>query len=117
MLRHLLAREPDQPVAHDLLGNLLADAGRFAEARTHFAQAVQTGPAMAGTYYDLVRCRRLTEADTPSSQKSKPPSPPPTSSPKPASASTSRSAKPTTTWAIPHPRCAPSTRPTPSAAP
>lgn len=63
VLRQLRAREPDNAVAHDLLGNLHADAGRFVEARACFVEAVRAGPLMAGSYYDLVRCRRVTEAD------------------------------------------------------
>ena len=63
VLRHLLARHPANAVAHDLLGNLLADAGRFTEARDRFARAIEAGPLLAGSYYDLVRCRRMSEAD------------------------------------------------------
>ncbi len=63
VLRHLLARDPRHAAAHDLLGNVLADDGRFTEARTCFARAVADEPLMAGSYYDLVRCRRVTTAD------------------------------------------------------
>ncbi len=63
VLRHLLARDQHHAVAHDLLGNLLADNGRFNEARAHFMRAVEAGPLMAGSYYDLVRCRRTTPDD------------------------------------------------------
>jgi Flp pilus assembly protein TadD len=62
-LRRLLALHPDNAMAHDLLGNLLADAGRFDEARKHFEHAIALAPLMAGTYYDLVRCRRVTPDD------------------------------------------------------
>jgi len=58
-LRQMLALEPDNAMALDLLGNLLADAGRFEEARTYFARAVRAAPLMAGSYYDLVRCSRV----------------------------------------------------------
>jgi len=62
-LRRLLALEPGNAMAQDLLGNLLADAGRFAEARACFVRAVDAAPLIAGCYYDLVRCRRLTPDD------------------------------------------------------
>ena len=62
-LRRLLALEPGNAMAQDLLGNLLADAGRFDEARACFVRAVDAAPLMAGSYYDLVRCRRLTPDD------------------------------------------------------
>jgi tetratricopeptide (TPR) repeat protein len=62
-LRQMLALDPGNAIANDLLGNLLADAGRFEEARACFASAIAAAPLMAGSYYDLVRCRRVTEAD------------------------------------------------------
>ncbi len=63
VLRRLLALAPENAVAHDLLGNLLADAGRFEAARECFARAVAHAPLMAGSYYDLVRCRPITLAE------------------------------------------------------
>jgi Flp pilus assembly protein TadD len=63
VLRQLLARDAGNAMAHDLLGNILADAGRFEEARACFARAIENGPLMAGSYYDLVRCRRTTPDD------------------------------------------------------
>jgi tetratricopeptide (TPR) repeat protein len=62
-LRKLLALDPLNAMAHDLLGNLLADAGKFAEARGCFLRAIANAPLMAGSYYDLVRCRPLTHED------------------------------------------------------
>ncbi len=62
-LRQMLALMPDNALALDLLGNLLADSGRFEEARSCFARAIAHAPLMAGSYYDLARCRRITEAD------------------------------------------------------
>ena len=50
-------------MAYDLLGNLLAEFGRFDEAYDCFARAIAIAPLMAGTYYDLVRCRPVTTAD------------------------------------------------------
>ncbi len=63
VLRQALALDPANPMALDLLGNLLADAGRFDAARACFAAAIARAPLMAGSYYDLVRCRRITPAD------------------------------------------------------
>ncbi len=63
VLREAVAADPDDADAHDLLGNLLADWGRFDEARTSFERAVAQDPLLAGSYYDLVRCRRVTKAD------------------------------------------------------
>jgi Flp pilus assembly protein TadD len=62
-LRQTLALDPDNALAQDLLGNLLAESGRFADARECFARAVTLAPLMAGSYYDLVRCRPITSAD------------------------------------------------------
>jgi tetratricopeptide (TPR) repeat protein len=63
LLRQTLVLDPDNALAHDLLGNLLAEFGRFEEARECFTRAVAIAPLMAGSYYDLVRCRPLTSAD------------------------------------------------------
>lgn len=63
LLRQLLALDPANAIALDLLGNLLADSGRFDAARDCFTRAIAAAPLMAGSYYDLVRCRRLTAED------------------------------------------------------
>ena len=63
VLRQALALDPGNAMAHDLLGNLLAEAGRFDEARTNFERAIAASPLMAGSYYDLVRCGRITGDD------------------------------------------------------
>ncbi len=62
-LRQALALESGNALALDMLGNLLADAGRFDEARDCFSRAIAKAPLMAGCYYDLVRCRRMTADD------------------------------------------------------
>jgi len=62
-LRKLIAADPNDALAHDLLGNLLAEAGRFTEAIDSFQCAIAISPWMAGCYYDLVRCRRITADD------------------------------------------------------
>jgi tetratricopeptide (TPR) repeat protein len=63
VLRQALARDPADAMAYDLLGNLLAEYGRFDEAHDCFARAIALAPLMAGTYYELVRCRSVTTAD------------------------------------------------------
>ncbi len=60
VLRHTLALDPKNALAHDLLGNLLAEFGRFDEARECFERAIAIAPLLAGSYYDLVRCRPIT---------------------------------------------------------
>jgi tetratricopeptide (TPR) repeat protein len=63
VLRQALALDRDNALAHELLGNLLAEAGRFDEAHDCFTGAVAISPLMAGCYYELVRCRPITSAD------------------------------------------------------
>src|SRR5579863_487956 len=63
VLRRALALDPGNVMAHDLLGNLLSEFGRFDEARECFQRAIAIAPLLAGSYYDLVRCRRVTSDD------------------------------------------------------
>jgi tetratricopeptide (TPR) repeat protein len=63
VLRKAVAVDADDALAHDLLGNLLAERGRFDEARASFSRAVTLAPLLAGSYYDLVRCRPMTTDD------------------------------------------------------
>ncbi len=63
VLQQTLARDPGNAIAHDLLGNLLSEYGRFDEARESFQRAIALAPLLAGSYYDLVRCRRVTGDD------------------------------------------------------
>ena len=63
VLRKTLALDPANAMAHDLLGNLLSEFGRFDEARECFERAITLAPLLAGSYYDLVRCRPITRAD------------------------------------------------------
>ena len=63
VLRKTLALDPGNAMAHDLLGNLLAEFGRFDEARECFQRAIAISPLLAGSYYDLVRCRPVTSDD------------------------------------------------------
>ena len=59
VLRRVLRSEPNNAMALDLLGNLLADAGRFEEARRYFLRAIERSPWLAGSYYDVARCGRI----------------------------------------------------------
>ena len=63
VLRRTVAIDPGNAMAHDLLGNLLAEFGRFNEARDCFQRAIAIAPLLAGSYYDLVRCRPVTSDD------------------------------------------------------
>ena len=63
VLREALVLDPANALAHDLLGNLLSEFGRFEEAHECFTRAVTIAPLMAGSYYDLVRCRPVTTTD------------------------------------------------------
>jgi len=63
VLRRTVARDPKNAMAHDLLGNLLSEYGRFDEARQCFERAIAIAPLLAGCYYDLVRCRPVTSDD------------------------------------------------------
>lgn len=63
VLRQALKVDPKNALAHDLLGNLLSEFGRFDEARQCFERAVTIAPRLAGCYYDLVRCRPITTDD------------------------------------------------------
>ena len=63
ILRIVLAQEPHNAVALDLLGNTLADLGRFEEARACFLRAIDRAPRLAGSYYDVARCCRIGPED------------------------------------------------------
>ena len=63
VLRKTLSLDPTNAMAHDLLGNLLSEFGRFDEARECFERAIEIAPLMAGSYYELVRCRPATSED------------------------------------------------------
>lgn len=63
VLRETLVADPNNAMAYDLLGNLLSEFGRFDEARACFERAIGIAPLLAGSYYDLVRCRPVTSDD------------------------------------------------------
>ncbi|MGD1077197.1 MAG: sulfotransferase [Candidatus Sulfotelmatobacter sp.] len=63
VLREALVADPGNAMAYELLGTLLSEIGRFDEARACFERAIAIAPLLAGSYYDLVRCRPVTGAD------------------------------------------------------
>jgi Flp pilus assembly protein TadD len=63
VLRKTLSLDPTNALALDLLGNLLSEFGRFDEAHECFQRAIEIAPLMAGSYYELVRCRPATSED------------------------------------------------------
>ncbi len=63
VLRETLVRDPRNAMAYEILGNLLSEFGRFDEARACFERAIAIAPVLAGTYYELVRCRPVTSDD------------------------------------------------------
>jgi len=63
VLQETLVADPRNAMAYELLGNLLSELGRFDEARACFERAITIAPLLAGSYYDLVRCRPLTSKD------------------------------------------------------
>ena len=63
VLREMLVADPTNAMAFDLLGSVLSELGRFDEARACFERTVAIAPLLAGSYYDLVRCRPVTNAD------------------------------------------------------
>ena len=63
VLREMLVADPTNAMAYDLLGSALSELGRFEEARACFERTVAIAPMLAGSYYDLVRCRPVTNGD------------------------------------------------------
>jgi tetratricopeptide (TPR) repeat protein len=63
VLRETLVADPSNAMAYELLGGLLSDLGRFDEARACFERAIAIAPLLAGSYYELVRCRPVTRKD------------------------------------------------------
>jgi tetratricopeptide (TPR) repeat protein len=63
VLRELLVADPSNAMAYDLLGSVLSELGRFDEAHACFERTIAIAPMLAGSYYDLVRCRPITNGD------------------------------------------------------
>jgi tetratricopeptide (TPR) repeat protein len=65
VLTRAIAVDPRDGAAHELMGGLLSNRGRFAEAEASYERALAAAPDMAHVYYDLVRCRRQGADDAP----------------------------------------------------
>jgi tetratricopeptide (TPR) repeat protein len=65
VLRELVALKPTNAMAQEMLATVFANTGRFAEARDRYERAIDAAPKLAGSYYDLARCRRITPDDAP----------------------------------------------------
>jgi len=63
--RRALAADPRSADGYWLLGRILAEAGRFAEARAALEQSVTLNPRQGAVYHDLVNSYTLSEADRP----------------------------------------------------
>lgn len=63
VLRELLVADPKNAMAYELLGSVLSELGRFEQARSCFERTIALAPMLAGSYYDLVRCRPVTSND------------------------------------------------------
>jgi tetratricopeptide (TPR) repeat protein len=64
-LRRIVADDPRCGDAWWMLGNVLTEGGAFDEAAAALERSLAIHPHQGGAWYDLVRCRRLVEADRP----------------------------------------------------
>jgi tetratricopeptide (TPR) repeat protein len=64
-IRALLAQNPHTSLGRRMLGTILAEDGRFEEAFTEFNRSVMLDSRQGLTFYDLVRCRTISEDDWP----------------------------------------------------
>ncbi|HEY0435171.1 MAG TPA: sulfotransferase [Phenylobacterium sp.] len=62
-LKDTIAKAPDDARALNLLGNALSETGDFPAAWTAYDQALRIQPRFVGSYYDMVRCRKVTAED------------------------------------------------------
>ena len=63
LLRRGLISEPNDVAGLEFLGSLLTEAGEFEEAAGCFESALSQAPEMAGSYYELARCRKIAAGD------------------------------------------------------
>jgi tetratricopeptide (TPR) repeat protein len=64
-VRRALAGDPGSADGYWLLGRILAESGRFAEARAAFVQSIALDPRQGAVYYDLSNSYTLSEDDRP----------------------------------------------------
>jgi tetratricopeptide (TPR) repeat protein len=63
LLREVVALHPANAMGHDMLAMVLTNIGHFEKARECYERAIAAAPQLAGSYYDLARCRRITRND------------------------------------------------------
>lgn len=63
LLREVLSRQPRNAPALALLGDILAGLGQFEEARERFEASLTLRPHRVETFYNIVRCQRITAED------------------------------------------------------
>jgi tetratricopeptide (TPR) repeat protein len=63
VLCELVALHPANAMGHEMLAMVFANSGRFEQARDGYERAIAAAPQLAGSYYDLARCRRITRND------------------------------------------------------
>jgi tetratricopeptide (TPR) repeat protein len=63
ILREFVALHPANAMGHEMLAMVFANSGRFEKARDCYERAIAAAPQLAGSYYDLARCRRITRDD------------------------------------------------------
>jgi len=63
LLRRVVEIRPEMSPAQTLLGEILAASGRFDEAAACYEAALAASPGAGSSYYNLVRCRKITAGD------------------------------------------------------
>jgi len=63
VLRELVALHPANAMGQEMLAMIFANSGHFDRARDCYERAIAASPQLAGSYYDLARCRRITRDD------------------------------------------------------
>ncbi len=64
-LREVVSLDPENGLAHAMLGDLLGECGRFDEAVLHLRHAVARDPERVGAVFNIVLFKRLGEEDRP----------------------------------------------------
>ncbi len=64
-LREVVSLDPENAMAHAMLGDLLGECGRFDEAVLHLQQAIACDPDRVGALFNIVLFKRLREEDRP----------------------------------------------------
>jgi tetratricopeptide (TPR) repeat protein len=63
VLCEFVSFHPGNAMGHEMLAMVFANGGRFEQARECYQRAIDAAPQLAGSYYDLARCRRITRDD------------------------------------------------------